>query len=381
MIEVIQNIGPDILIYMVQTTDGPRPLRWEGRDFIKVLYTSPNGELIYQCFYKSTGLHTVKGSDTQGMWTPCDGIVIEDKGFYIEELASGEEISEQMTNNYVNKWKTSSAVVTKVDYLGRQLAADNWALPSDGEDYRSLSWYNSCHPNNNNNAIICRFGNCTLARISYLLSNNDNVFWNTEEGEYMKTLCNLKNVEPYAPNIPFGIATDALSIDIFIDSALSMNHTDIDQYVYLRNTYGIFDLRDCIVKHPSIGKSIVASMVKAHCKSPKGEILKGIYISINSSPLKTSMNHMAEEVLNLNKFVENMDTEENMDEVVENMDTEETVLLPPNFNDKNCRSYPKEILHNIAMDLGVNILNINGGKVDRRILCIRIMKELMKNME
>ena len=390
MIEVKIDIGSNLSIFLVKTLLGPRPLRYSGRDFIKVLFNPPEISPIYQCFYKSTGLHIkanimheedITATDTGGVWTPCDGIVIEDKLKLVEEYSN---VKQNVLYYLKSKWKNSSTYISKVDYFGREFARENWELPTGREDNRNAKWFDPCDKESNKNATICRFGNCNLILISYLLSNVGSIFWESEEGTYMKTLCNINNIVPYGPDIPVGVATDYLTIDMFIGTALSYNYIDIEPYITLRNTYGLFDLRNCIINHPSIGPSIFQPIVKAHCQSPKASQLKEVYISLEGKPEKSDSGHVVDLERDKGQIVEveGLMEEEKVEGLMEEekvegvMEEESNIQLPPRFQEE-CDKLDIQTIKNVADQLGVDMLDKRGRVVNRKILCLRIMKVLV----
>jgi hypothetical protein len=385
MIEVVIEVGPNMSIFLVQTLKGPRPLRFSGRDFIKVMFTPPNIKPIYQCFYKSTGLHIQAGiintaditaTDTGGVWTPCDGIVIEDKGKFVQNR---DNIPPHMLAYYEGKWKRASTYISKVDYFGLPFSLENWVLPESNEDNREDKWFDPCNNQGNKNAILCRFGNCDLIKISYMLSKIDSIFWNSEEGIRMKTLCGINDIIPYEPDIPMGVAIDYLTIDMFIGDALSYNYVDIEPYISLRREYGDFNLENCIVDHPGIGPSILQPMVKMHCGSQEANVLKEVYLGIDSY-LKNEKAHMEDQERDFGQIVEDILIGEiTMEDISIDVEEEKesNIQLPIGFKEE-CDKLDIETIKDVAKQLDVNMFDKRGRSVNRKVLCSRIMKKLKK---
>jgi hypothetical protein len=162
----------------------------EGREFVKVLYISPNGEMIRQAFYRSTGAHIEAGIydearkggygfNTAGIWTPCDGM-----GYQYYLIANKRDFNMDPYENDYDEWKNSrNSNIFKCDYFGIDFAYEfGEAVDPDV----GLSKYGADDSKMNKNFDLVKFGNATLARISFLLSSGeDNIdrFWTSDLGK------------------------------------------------------------------------------------------------------------------------------------------------------------------------------------------------------
>lgn len=381
MIEIKKQIGPSMSIFLIKDSTGKeRPLRYDGRDFIKVLYEPPTFPHILQCFYRSTGLHSDQeyteeeipddptAAYTAGTWTPCDGIALEDRESFITKYKG--IVPDPMLIKWMPEyWKKSEVHFTKVDYAGKQFADDNWLLPKykKAADYRRLPNYNPCDAEYNENDVLCRFGNCTLSLISYLLSSPENIFWHkSKKGKLLKNLCGLNDIVPYSPQIPEGINANWIVIDKFIGSAVSYNHINIDSYRRLKEMYGLFDIKDCIVDHPKRGETVLEDVMQKHCKSPEGIELNSIFITKDINPEKIGQ-RLKEEIERDNFLLEE----------VAAASVGSSIELPENFKEK-CDTFDLAFLNQIADELGVSKISKNGKQVNRKTLCSRIFLKIQE---
>ena len=255
--EVNIRLGDDLTLILVNTKYGPRPLRYDGRDFIKVLYTG-EGKNIYQTFYKSTGLHIQdslfglsskikpeelqENANTKGAWFPTDGIIIQDKHGILRKIVDGE-IEQRRIKGLMRLWNPETYIL-KLDYMGGKLAQKYFEI---SENRKKNFQPNNVHPTidalseylktnekqkwyrneeDNKYGILTRLGTKTMCKISYLLSAQSNEFWVKGSGKLVKDLFKFEK-EPYSPHIHYeGVNTDYLSVNHFIGTAVSFNWTN-----------------------------------------------------------------------------------------------------------------------------------------------------------
>jgi hypothetical protein len=445
MREVKRKIADDLSIYLVKTTLGLRPLREEGRDFIKVLYEPVGKPAIYQCFYRSTGEHIkannadlneIQETPTKGVWTPCDGIGINDYASYIELYNKDQEI---LNKTIERTWqKKTKPHILKVDYFGKTFANDNWVLQEGhNESIKNKKFVSSCNIEYNKRSILCRFGNSDLITISYLLSNNNNNsidskdndynFWKTAIGIDIINHFKISDRIPYNPEIPKGIAVNYITVDIFIETALSFNWIDMEPYKSERQLYGLpYNLQNCIIIHKDENnnddptqKSIFEPLIKIHPLNIRYEELKSLYIS--KKP-KIDVLPNTEEQEDANKFIgtldsielsieekddieilseeedeEKMNIEENEDEEkmnIEENEDEEKMNIEENEDDYDdddniplydvvkeiCESKDKEMIKSLLQYYKIkNVKNVNN--LNRNYLCRLILKKEKKLQE
>ena len=389
MYEIMQQIGPYISIIMAKTKDGARPLRWDGRDFIKVFYNPPDlNPPIYQTFYRSTGLHilaagaSIDDEDTTDVWTPTDGIVR-------------------------NKDDISKTYIAKVDHIGYEFAYKYAIDPKSGKPKKIDKGGDSCDRDQNGNSILCRFGNCNLVKISVLISKTDNRFWNSEKGIFIKKICGIDlGQTSYGDNIDIkkGIALDNyINIDKFIGQAISFNHVDDPKYKSPREKqmngkllWGPYDLNDCIVKHPTLGDTIFEGVPQQHCKY-NAETFSKKFMKDLKIPEQLSLTHQEDIIKSKSILFDDMDFPQSYNteiypniiadtedsgaaggaagEDVEMQDTLNVTELTPDFRE-NCHKYDIDTLIGIAKRLEIQIYDKNRKQVHRTILCNRIIKKI-----
>lgn len=300
--EVNIRLGDDLTLILVNTKYGPRPLRYDGRDFIKVLYTG-EGKNIYQTFYKSTGLHIQdslfglsskikpeelqENANTKGAWFPTDGIIIQDKHGILRKIVDGE-IEQRRIKGLMRLWNPETYIL-KLDYMGGKLAQKYFEI---SENRKKNFQPNNVHPTidalseylktnekqkwyrneeDNKYGILTRLGTKTMCKISYLLSAQSNEFWVKGSGKLVKDLFKFEK-EPYSPHIHYeGVNTDYLSVNHFIGTAVSFNWTNNKKYTELQEKFGVFDYRTCNSTNTLLGKFIFEPAFKAHCASEKAK--------------------------------------------------------------------------------------------------------------
>jgi len=244
--------------HCIITTGYPNniPMRWEGRDFIKVRYQRDlsKEEFIYQAFYRYTKTSFQKSN---GVWFPTDGIVLKIERFpigSIEEWPDG--LSQEFKRIHCNTSLSKFEIASVADYI----------------DTKSTSFVSLTQEHKNAPVdILKRLGTSELVYISFLLSskfNQDRVFSakkDTPGSIYLEKRPNENIFEGLndGSNIPTGIETEAYLINQFIGDYLSFNHVDIQKYVDLRKGkggYGPFDLRD----FENIDKYIIYNSLENH---------------------------------------------------------------------------------------------------------------------
>ena len=170
----------ELIVIQVFKNGEIRPLTNNMRDFLKVIYTSPEGKTIKQAFYRSTGEHlksdvysdvTVTGMNTKGLWFPTDGNGFDDdNGVVMMKLKFNMNPKRDDYKNWLNK----KTMIYKGAYYGKELTYKFREPVIPGVDNVSENFPDD--ESENKNFDMIRFGNETTLRISYLLSHK-NKFW------------------------------------------------------------------------------------------------------------------------------------------------------------------------------------------------------------
>jgi hypothetical protein len=295
------NVNDYLTIILSKTSHGIRPMRYDGRDFIKVVYNHM-GKEIKQAFYRSTGIHDVN-SGTRGMWFPTDGITlslnaskismiplgyfesdfseegIEFKPSNYEELTVIEQarIDGQINNNIRRKQKYIDDIKEgRLKLTEKQLTSKKniFKISKIGDYITPYNIYKIFSDNKNNieKDILMRFGTEELMQISYMLSCSNQTVLCKKLFDYIPD--NIKNT--YTNEIPQGIVHDMSTINDFIGDYVSFNHVNINVFSKLKSEYGNFNLK--YYNNPLLKGIIVYESIVTHQLSPESQAIN-TYIS------------------------------------------------------------------------------------------------------
>ena len=228
------NLTNKIKISLYERYDGTlAPLRYNGRDFIKVSFKSED-MVINQAFYRSTGIHD-SGSGTENMWFPTDGIVFngDDRLNNMVYMIPNLENEILYNNNVQNIVKRLNKIIPKNKFESKISKIGDYITVYDV--YKKFKeQVKNILPDD----IIKRYGLYELMVLSYILSHN-------VQSELIKTL------QKFIPDLDLpdtsilqaeGISVDFMTVNNYISDFVSFNYINESDFIQSRNTYGKFDL-------------------------------------------------------------------------------------------------------------------------------------------